>query len=152
MPQDTDGSPSTGGEERAVLAEAGNLGMKETGQKEICVCWNRRDLVGHRDIKEAAVRDMRRLQRGRYLLDMRLEKEMRSKRRVLITACCCVSDVAPRCLPKLCGSISRDIAALEEKVMIYSQALGWAGSSSHPLDSLLPLFPTVPSPFLACVW
>lgn len=126
--------------------------MKETGQKEICVCWNRRDLVGHWDIKEAAVRDMRRLQRGRYLLDMRLEKEMRSKRGVLITACCCVSDVAPRCLPRLCGSISRDIAALEEEVMIYSQALGWAGSSSHPLDSLLPLFPTVPSPFLACVW
>lgn len=94
----------------------------------------------HWDIKEAALRDMRGLQRGRYLLDTRLEKEMRSRREVLITACCCVSDVAPRCLPRLCGSISKDLAALKEKVMIYSQVLGWAGSSSHPLGSLLPLF------------
>lgn len=108
--------------------------------------------MGHWGIKETAVRNMRRLQRGRYLLDVRLEKEMRSRREVLITACCCVSDVAPRCLPKLCGSISKDIAALKEKVMIYSQVLGWAGSSSHPLDSLLPLVPTAPPPFLTCVW
>lgn len=38
--------------------------------------------MGHWGIKETAVRNMRRLQRGRYLLDVRLEKEMRSRREV----------------------------------------------------------------------